>query len=436
MRALHPRGPDVLPLCPEDAPHSIFDKVEVAKLVGRWQRSTAAGPSGWTAELLAPLLGNDSCLEAVTLLVQLIANDDLDEHSRHLLTCSALLGIPKSDSDQLRPLALGELFVKIATKLCFDLDARHFPAMFEPLQLGVGCPGGSERAMQSVQAALEANPAHIAIHVDSASAFNSADRAQMLAAVFAERRLHHTWRAFAFCYARPSLLLMLERGVLVDTVPSSQGGRQGCVLAGLGYANLFQAAYTACAHGRAGTTVRAVMDDLALVGPPAEVFDAYATYVELAVARGVAVNRTKTCVQQPAGAPSPETVRLALEHGLPIAATASTWAATSAWMTSKALSSWRPSWPTKALCRAPFVTLPSPPTSRCTWPRCTSCPGPCSCCARCPCASPQAPWRCSTPTCALRLLSVWSSRLPFPLRHLYPLHSRSEAAGRGFGSCG
>ena len=78
MRVLHPRGPHVLPLCPEDAPHSIFDKVEVAKLVGRWQRSTAAGPSGWTAELLAPLLGDDSCLEIVTLLVQLIANDDLD----------------------------------------------------------------------------------------------------------------------------------------------------------------------------------------------------------------------------------------------------------------------------------------------------------------------------------------------------------------------
>ncbi|MEY3082615.1 MAG: hypothetical protein RJA94_2600, partial [Pseudomonadota bacterium] len=317
MRVLHPRGPHVLPLCPEDAPHIIFDKVEVAKLVGRWQRSTAAGPSGWTAELLAPLLGDDSCLEAVTLLVQLIANDDLDEHSRHLLTCSALLGIPKSDSDQLRPLALGELFVKIAAKLCFDLDAHHFPAMFEPLQLGVGCPGGSERAMQSVQAALEANPAHIAIHVDSAAAFNSADRAQMLAAVYAERRLHHTWRVYAFCYARPSLLLMLEHGV-VDTVPSSQGGRQGCVLAGLGYANLFQAAYTACALGRAGTTVRAVMDDLALVGPPAEVFNAFAIYVEMAAARGVAVNRRKTCVQQPAGAPTPETVRLALEHGLPI----------------------------------------------------------------------------------------------------------------------
>ena len=318
MRKLHPAGTDALPQCPGDAPYAVFDKDDVAKLVQRLLHSTAAGPSGWTAELLAPLLGDAVCLDAVTLLAQLIANDELDEHSRQLLTCSVLQGIPKADSDDLRPLALGDLFVKIAAKLCFSLDARHFPAIFEPLQLAVCCPGGCERALQTEQAALEADPANIVIHVDSANAYNSVNRAQMLESVFADLRLKHTWRAFSFCYARPSLLLLREGGVLVHSVKSEQGVRQGCVLGGLGYAKVLQPAYAACARDRPRTTVRAIMDDLAICGPPAEAFAAYAKYVELATARDVVVNRAKTRVQQPAGVPTAETVRLALEHGLPI----------------------------------------------------------------------------------------------------------------------
>jgi hypothetical protein len=225
---------------------------------------------------------------------------------------------PKPDSDDLRPLALGDLFVKIASKMCYSLDNGYFPAIFEPLQLAVGCPGGCERALQTVQAAVEADADNIAIHVDSASAYNTVNRAMMLDSVYSDQRLKHTWRSFSFCYSRPSLLVLRQNGVLVDTINSEQGVRQGCVLGGLGYAHTLQPAYAACARGRDGTTVRAIMDDLAICGPPAAAFAAYAKYVEMATARDVQVNRTKTHVQQPAGAPTAETVRLALEHGLPI----------------------------------------------------------------------------------------------------------------------
>jgi hypothetical protein len=145
MRELHPTGPVALLPRPVDAPYKIFDKDNVTKLVQRLLHSTAAGPSCWTGELLAPLLGDAVCLDAVTLLVQLIAN----EHSRLLLTCSVLQGTPKPDSDDLRPLALGDLFVKIASKMCYSLDCGHFPTIFEPLQLAVGCPGGCERVLQT-----------------------------------------------------------------------------------------------------------------------------------------------------------------------------------------------------------------------------------------------------------------------------------------------
>ncbi len=68
----------------------------------------------------------------------------------------------------------------------------------------MGCPGGCERALQTVQAAVEADAANIVSHVDSASAINTVNRAMMLNSVYSDQRLKHTWRSFSFCYSRPS----------------------------------------------------------------------------------------------------------------------------------------------------------------------------------------------------------------------------------------
>ena len=51
------------------------------------------------------------------------------------------------------------------------------------------------------------------------------------------------WNVFSFIYSRPSALLLCERGEVIHTVMSANGGKQGDVLAGLGYARLFQRIY-------------------------------------------------------------------------------------------------------------------------------------------------------------------------------------------------
>jgi hypothetical protein len=64
----------------------------------------AAGPSGWTGELLLPLMRDKSCLEGLgALVLDNISNNALDAQSRQLLTSCLLLGIPKPNSDVLRP---------------------------------------------------------------------------------------------------------------------------------------------------------------------------------------------------------------------------------------------------------------------------------------------------------------------------------------------
>ena len=97
-------------------------------------------------------------------------------------------------------------------------------------------PGGSERAIMTMQAKTELDPeGYITIYVDSVNAYNSASRAMMLESVYSDSRLAHLWRAYDFCYSSSSQLLLRQSGTIIDTVASDQGGRQGCVLAGLGY---------------------------------------------------------------------------------------------------------------------------------------------------------------------------------------------------------
>ncbi len=101
--------------------------------------------------------------------------------------------------------------------------------------------------MQRVQAAIEANPTeHITLHLDSVDAFNTADRAAILSAVYSEQRLSNSWHVFTFAYGNPSTLLVRDHGHVAGSISSERGVKQGCVLGSLGFATVMQPVYEAC----------------------------------------------------------------------------------------------------------------------------------------------------------------------------------------------
>ena len=121
LRDLHPPCEDP---CPDGPDRQIVAiDLEELKLVIKRKiaRGAAAGPSGWTGELLLPLIRDKSCLEGLGALVLDISNNLLDAHSRQLLTSCLLLAIPKPGSDVPRPLAIGEVFLKTAASYCTSL---------------------------------------------------------------------------------------------------------------------------------------------------------------------------------------------------------------------------------------------------------------------------------------------------------------------------
>lgn len=99
--------------------------------------------------------------------------------------------------------------------------------------------------------------------------------------VFAHLQL---WGTFAFCYSPPPLVpfsLISQNGTIIDTVLSQQGFKQGCVLGSLGYAHLFQPEYKACVSELKQTTIRAIVDDVAITCPPWEAVAAYDSFIKV-----------------------------------------------------------------------------------------------------------------------------------------------------------
>ena len=165
---LHPDFEGELPRLPDDhQPLIAVNPSEMIKAIKKKVANGAApGPSGWTGEMLLPLIRDQDCIEGLAALVLDMANDSLDVHSKRLLTSSLLLGIPKKDSRKLRPLALGETLLKAASTYCFQQDQSRFQDIFGDLQLAVCAKGGCERAVRANQAAAELDPTrHIVLEL-------------------------------------------------------------------------------------------------------------------------------------------------------------------------------------------------------------------------------------------------------------------------------
>jgi hypothetical protein len=65
-----------MPAAPVTAPVIVIDKAKLKVLIRSYHKGLRR--SGWTADLLLPLLEDDTCLDGITLLVQLIANNQFD----------------------------------------------------------------------------------------------------------------------------------------------------------------------------------------------------------------------------------------------------------------------------------------------------------------------------------------------------------------------
>ena len=134
-----------------------------------------------------------------------------------------------------------------------SLVKESLPDVFEPLQLGVGAPGGSERAIHMIQAGLETmGPDTILLKCDIRNAFNERKREQVLTELFKVDCLHPVWRLAHWAYKGPSDLLALDRGHLRRSIVSAQGVKQGDCFGSFLFSLSLHPYYLRCTNGVKG----------------------------------------------------------------------------------------------------------------------------------------------------------------------------------------
>ena len=135
---------------------------------------------------LAVLARSDICRLGVMALLRDIVNGALPDEARQLLLASRLVALTKPSGDGYRPIAVGELFYRLAAIVAVRRVSSEAARLLSPHQFGIGVPAGGEKIVHSLQHELTDTSKRLAmLQVDIANAFNSCDRARLLCELYA-----------------------------------------------------------------------------------------------------------------------------------------------------------------------------------------------------------------------------------------------------------
>jgi hypothetical protein len=225
LKSKHPSGP----VNPFDAPlppslpyPDLPEEDRITRAINAFSPDTAPGPSGWTVGLLRLAAKSPNFLHFLVTLTGQIAVGTAP--GRDLLCAARLTPLIKPDGG-IRPVAVGELFYRLAMKAIFATNFRS--DMLSNHQFGVGSKGGVEPIVQAIRRAAEGDPLFPYSHLfalDSVNAFNTLKR--LLFARSVKKRCPALSRLAAWAHNNPSQLLLHDAG-LTTMLLSEEGVRQG-----------------------------------------------------------------------------------------------------------------------------------------------------------------------------------------------------------------
>lgn len=223
LERLHPRADN--PSCPE-GPFPMGEDFTVDEVLS-CIRSFPPGSSGGYSGLMAShLQGPES--PGFLLVAQHIARIASDfawgrfgAESASTLAGARLIAIGKTGGG-VRPIAIGELFRRIAGKLLVQRYQPDASRILLPHQIGVGVRSAAEGLIHKVDSWMQrAPPDHGLLQLDFSNAYNTLSRTQMLKAVATHCPLFYHYADA--CYGNAATLF--GPGF---TVEGEQGIHQGC----------------------------------------------------------------------------------------------------------------------------------------------------------------------------------------------------------------
>lgn len=156
LKSKHPQGktnPFDAPLHLATALPELPDKATIKAALRGLSPDMSPGVSGWSVNLLRLAAKSPTFLCFLTTLTGLMANGLAPARS---LLCSSQLTLLLRSENGIRPVAVGELFYRLAMKAIFK--ANYWRNLLAKNQFGVGCKGGVKPNIQAVQRAAEGDP--------------------------------------------------------------------------------------------------------------------------------------------------------------------------------------------------------------------------------------------------------------------------------------
>ena len=195
-------------------------------------------------------------------VLSLIAAGRFPEFASRALSASRLIALPKSNGD-VRLIAVGEAFRRVAAKaLCLRMR-DHFSDYFSPIQHGVSTACGSELLIHHIQLLLDQNADWVVLKTDVKNAFNSISRravADRLASHFPSIFPH-----FQQMYGlRGSLVFASDSGPIV--LSSEEGVHQGDPLGPVLFAVGIHDSISRLQESHPDVVVLAYLDDVFIIG--------------------------------------------------------------------------------------------------------------------------------------------------------------------------
>ena len=244
--------------------------------------------------MLASIAIDPQCVESFSVLISHIINNQLPVEAKAMLTSSSLVALGKKGGG-VRPIAIGELFYRIAAQYAMKLVAPDVKSVLGPHQYGVQTPNGAAQVIHAIQHLLQSGDL-ACLSIDIANAFNSLERAAIFDALYREPALKPIWNIAQFAYTHPSVLVLRERlratqENRLHTILSDNGVRQGDPLAALLFAlDVFNEAGSQCGKGEFS-----FIDDASFVGKLDELIALIESIKPKLAAIGLRVNDSK-CV--------------------------------------------------------------------------------------------------------------------------------------------
>ena len=295
MLRLHPQpaSGSALPTLPQAAPSCVLeDDAGLRRLITRSDNGTAAGLSGRGGNMLSILVRSDICRLGVIALLRDIINGELPDDARQLLLASRLVALTKPSNDGCRPIAVGELFYRLAAIVAVRRVSGEAASLLAPHQYGIGVAGGAEKILHSLQHELADSDKRLALlQLDITNAFNTCDRARLLRELYGLTDLQSAYRTADFAYSQPSTLVLSGcDGLMIE---SAQGVRQGDPLSALLFC-VYMRKVLEQASEQTGVKVYGFFDDISLLGTPQQVMTALDRMQQLLAAVSLQLNTAKS----------------------------------------------------------------------------------------------------------------------------------------------